>query len=172
MVQEGCSEQVTFEQSPEGPRGGGCKSIKQRFRIITKLPGPLTFCPSLRQEEQIKVRREEKKRKPHHPLYLLPSGGPWKASVYLVTVFTQPAGHTLFAQGSPELSEWSLLPQIPEAPASGCWSSTLHRGSRIPLGCPKTGASRTSPGQVQILIWTQSCIWVSNWDRGLGLSLP
>lgn len=101
----------------------------------------ILHCPTPRHEEQMKIRREEKQRKLHHPLYLLPSGGPWKPSVYLVTVFTQPAGHTLFTQGSPELSEWSWLPWIPEAPASGFWGST------IPLGSPKTGALQDHPRQ-------------------------
>lgn len=125
----------------------------QRFGIIAELPGRLTFCPPPGHEEQKKIRREGKKQKPHQPLSSLPSGGPWKPSVYLVTVFTQPAGHTLFALGSPGLSEWSLLPQIPEAPASGSWRSTLPWGSKIPISCPKPGDfSRTFSGLVQIII--------------------
>ena len=40
------------------------------------------------------MRREEEDRKPHHPLYSLPSAEPWKSSVPWVSVFTQPAGHT------------------------------------------------------------------------------
>lgn len=83
--------------------------------------------------------KEEKKRKPHHPLYLLPSGGPWKSSTCLVTVFTQPAGHTLFAQGSPELSERSLLPRIPEAPTSGCSAPPLAGAQESPWVVQRLG---------------------------------
>lgn len=54
----------------------------------------------------------------------------------MVTVFTQPAGHTVFTQGSPELSERSLLPRIPEAPASGCSAPPLT-GFKNPLGLSK-----------------------------------
>lgn len=97
-----------------------------------------------RHKEQKKITREERKRKPHHPLCLLPSGGPWKPTVYLVTVFTQPAGHTLFTPGSPELAEWSLLPWIPEPPHPGAASPPLTGESRVPLGCHKPKAPGSS----------------------------
>lgn len=99
LVLEGCTEDETFEQSSEGPDERGHKSVKQRSRIITELPGHLNFCPTLRHEEQIKLKKEKKEQKAHHSL---PSGGPWNSSVHLVAVFTQPAGHTLLTQGSPE----------------------------------------------------------------------
>ena len=138
-VQEGCPGEMPCE----GPHEGRCKPVKQRFGVIIKLPGCLTFCPTLRHEEQIKIRREEENRKPRHPLYLLPSGGPWKSSAHLVTVFTQPAGHTLLAQGSPERPEWSPLPRIPEAPASGRRGSTPHRVLKSPWVVQRQGPPGT-----------------------------
>lgn len=131
---------MTSEQSPEGPREGGCKSIKQRFRVITELPEHLTFCPTLRHEEQIKIRRRRNRNHITHCSRCHLAGPGTHQCIWLLCLHSRQDTH--FTQGSPELSKWSLLPQIPEAPASGCGSSTPHRAPSIPLGCPKTGASR------------------------------
>lgn len=53
---------MTCGQSPAGHCGAGCESTKQRFRVVTRLPGRLTVCPTLRHQEQIsknKKRGEE-----------------------------------------------------------------------------------------------------------------
>lgn len=117
-------------------------------------------------------KNKEKKRKPRHPLNLLPSGGPWKSSACLVTVFTQPAGHTLCTQGSPELSERSLLPRIPEAPASGCSAPPLTGVPESPWVVQSRGPPRTSVGLVQILIYRVRGLDVTSGKEGSGGSLP
>ena len=72
---------------------GGVQIRRVRSRASNKASWGLLFCPTLRREEQRKKEKEDGK--PRRPLYSLPSAEPWKPSVRLVTVFTQPAGHTL-----------------------------------------------------------------------------
>ena len=84
-----------------------------------------------------KTKKEEKEQKAHHSL---PSGGPWNSSVHLVAVFTQPAGHTLLTQGSPEPSERSLLPGFLRPPHP-------HPGA----GAPPLPGLQASPWVIQSL---------------------
>lgn len=135
------------------PQARGDTSLKQRRRVRAKLPPRLTFCPTLRHEGQIKIRRGGNRITPRTCWHL---ARPWKSSVCLVTVFTQPAGHTAHS-GLPGQSGWSLGPPVPKAPASGPlpastpasgpWSHAPHGGFQIPAACPKTG---DPPGTPQI----------------------
>lgn len=151
------------------PQARGDTSLKQRRRVRAKLPPRLTFCPTLRHEGQIKIRRGGNRITPRTCWHL---ARPWKSSVCLVTVFTQPAGHTAHS-GLPGQSGWSLGPPVPKAPASAPLPASTpaleprpSRGLPNPRGLSKDrGSSRNSPDQVSVFIYFGG--WQSSWGEGL-----
>ena len=95
------------------------------------------------------MRRAKEDGKPHHPLCSLPTAEPWKSSVHLVTVFTQPAGHTL-PLAPQSCRDGPRSPGLLRPPHPGGGAPALRR-LQHPLGYQKTGASGNSPAQVQNL---------------------
>ena len=67
------------------------------------------------------------------------------------------AGRTHCSLGSPELSGWSPLPWIPEAPASGRWGPTSQKASTFPWVIGRQGLPGTPQPRSRVYL-----------DRALG----
>lgn len=138
--------------------------------MITTLPVRLTFCPALRHGEQIKIRRRRNGNHITHCTCRLAGPGNHQRVGLLCLHSRQDTHCSLRAPQS--CRNGPCFPGFLRPPHPGVQLPPPHRGSRIPLGCPKPGFSRTSPGRVQIFIYQVQGLGRQVREGGLGKSLP